>query len=115
MWNFTGRALVIPFLSDSVKLQMQNKEYISQSQKDVLKLDCSDILYNAENEEDKVFEKYSDYYILSAMDKAYNGLPNTKKNLGKMNESEFNKWLSTSDFSKPKKSTKSKFQWWKKF
>ena len=37
------------------------------------------------------------------MDKAYNSLPTSKKRIGEMSETEFNKWISSSNFSKPKK------------
>ena len=103
MWNFTGRAIIIPFVSESVKLHTKNKEDMCQSQKDVLKLNCSDVLYSAKNKDDKIFENYKDYYILSAMDKAYNSLPVSKKCVSEMSETDFNTWLSSSDFSKPKK------------
>ena len=46
MWNFTGRAFIIPYISDEVRKQMQNKEEMCQSPKDVLKTDHRDILYN---------------------------------------------------------------------
>ena len=72
MWNFTGRAIIIPFVSESVKLHTKNKEDTCQRQKDVLKLNCSDVLYSARSKDDKIFDKYKDYYILSAMDKAFN-------------------------------------------
>ena len=103
MLNFTGQAIIIPFLSEEVKSQMKSKEHMSQNQKDVLKLNASDILYSAKSEDGALFEKYKDYYILSAMEKAYNGLPTAKKNVSDMNEAEFNAWISSSDFSKPKK------------
>ena len=108
MWNFTGRAVIIPFLSDEVKKQIQDKDDSCKSQKDVLKINASDILYNEKSEDDVVFEKYRDYYLLSAMEKAYNCLANSKKALSKMNEQEFDKWLSTSDFSKTKRKYKIK-------
>ena len=55
MWNFTGRALIIPYVSDDVKKQMQTKDEMCKSQKNVLKIDYKDILYNEKNKEDKVF------------------------------------------------------------
>ena len=103
MWNFTGRAIIIPFVSELVKQHTNKKEDMCQSQKDVLKLNSSDVLYSAKNKDDKIFEKYKDYYILSAMDKAYNSLPISKKRFSEMSETEFNSWLSSSDFSKTKK------------
>lgn len=78
MWNFTGRTFIIPFLSETVKTKMVNKEDMCQRQRDVLKLTYSDILYSSKNKEDKLFEKYKDYYVLSAMDNAYHCLPNLK-------------------------------------
>ena len=108
MWNFTGRAVIIPFLSDEVKKQIQDKDDSCKSQKDVLKINASDILYNEKSEDDVIFEKYRDYYLLSAMEKAYNCLANSKKALSEMNEQEFDKWLSTSDFSKTKRKYKIK-------
>ena len=91
MWNFTGRAFIIPHISDDVRKQMQNKEEMCQSQKDVLKIDHRDILYNGKSKEDKVFEEYKDSYILTAMDMAYNYMGNSKTKLRDMSESEFNK------------------------
>ena len=102
MWNFTGRAVIIPFLSEDIKTKMQNKKEATESQKDVLKLGPSDILYNKDNEQDKVFESYCDYYILSAMDIAYDSLPTCKKRLGDMTATEIDHWLAKSDFSRPK-------------
>ena len=63
----------------------------------------SDILSSSKNIDDKLFEKYKDFYILSAMDNAYNCLPNSKKRFSNMSETEFNAWISASNFSKPKK------------
>ena len=103
MWNFTGRAFIIPFLFEPVKTKIGNKEDMCQSQRDVLKLTYSDILYSSKNIDDKLFEKYKDYYVLSAMDNAYNCLPNSKKRFSEMSETEFNAWISASNFSKPKK------------
>ena len=53
MWNFTGRAFIIPYISDDVKKQMQNKEEMCQSQI-VLKIDHRDILYNGKSKEDQL-------------------------------------------------------------
>ena len=64
MWNFTGRAIIIPFLSESVQLQMRKKEDMCQPQKDVLKLDYSEILYSAKDKDNKVFERYKIIYCL---------------------------------------------------
>ena len=82
MWNFTGRAIIILFLSEKVKEQLQNRCDSCKSQKDVLKIDAADILYDENSEDNVVFEKYSAYHLLSAMDKPYNYLPNSKKSLG---------------------------------
>ena len=59
-----------------------------------------DILYIEKSKEDKVFEDLKDTYILTAMDKAYNSMSNSKQKLGDMMESEFNRWLSTHDFAR---------------
>ena len=109
MWNFTGRALLIPHLSESVKAKLQKEELCLKSQKDVLALSPQDILYSKDNEQDIVFEKYKDYYLLSAMEKAYNGLPLVEKKIGQMTEVEFSKWLGAADFSKPKRNIRLKF------
>ena len=108
MWNFTGRALIIPYTFDDVKKQMQTKEEMCQSQKNVMKIDHKDILYDEKSKEDKVFEEYKDSYVLTAMDKAYNYMGNSKKELRDMSESECNKWMSTHDFTKRKRKTKYK-------
>ena len=64
MWNFTGRAVVTPFLTEKVEEQLQNRHDSCKSQKDVLKIDASDILSN-EKSEDVVFEKYRLLLIVS--------------------------------------------------
>ena len=56
-----------------------------------------EILYSPDRKPDEVFEQYKDYYILSAMDKAYNGLPQVKKKIIEMSETELNKWLTIAD------------------
>ena len=38
MWNFTGGALIIPYVSVDVKKQMQAKDEMCQSQKNALKI-----------------------------------------------------------------------------
>ena len=48
----------------------------------------------------EVFEDYKDSYLLTAMDKACYSMANSKKKLGDMTESEFNRWLSTHDFTR---------------
>ena len=83
MWNFTGRALLIHHLSESVKAKLQKEELCLKSQKNVLALSPEDIVYSKDNEQDIVFENYKDYYLLSAMEKAYNGLPLVKKKLAR--------------------------------
>jgi hypothetical protein len=112
MWNFTGRAFIISLLSEMVKMKMGNKEDMCQSQRDAPKLTYSDIFYSSKNK-DKLFEKYKDYYVLSATTNTYNCLPNSKRRHSDISEAETNPWISASNFSKPKKRYNIHVPWWK--
>ena len=99
MQNFTGRALIIRELSHETKALLDKVSCCLESQTDVLKLDPMGISYSP----DEVFEQYKDYYILSAMDKVYNCLPQINKKMIEMSKTELNKWLTTADFLSPKR------------
>ena len=106
MWNFTGRALAIPHITEEISNLLKKPEYMLQPQKDVLKLCPEDILYSKERDGGIVFEKATDNYILSTMNSIYNEIPVLQIEFKEMNDTEFNKRLSESDFSKPKKPKK---------
>ena len=60
MWNFTGRALIIPHLSCEVKTLLTKKEHSVESQRDPLKLNVGDVIYCKERNQDELFENVRD-------------------------------------------------------
>ena len=70
MWNFTGRAIIIPHMSQKTVNLLSREDQVLKSQKDVLTLKPDDILYSTDNDQDKVFDNFVDLYILACMDNA---------------------------------------------
>ena len=50
----------------------------------------------------KIWNDVQDNFLLMLLDTTLNCLPSSEKDLGDMDENEFNQWLPKQDFSKPK-------------
>ena len=106
MWNFTGRGLFTPNLSD-VKSMLSDKEKCLKSQKDVLLLECEEMFLENDQDKVKLWESARDKYLLDVLDKALNHIPSREASaLHKMTEKEVNNWLRTAELEKSTKSFK---------
>ena len=98
MWNFTGRALIIPSMSNLNHLLSQPEKCLN-SQKDVLTLDGKYVFIESELEKVALWQRITDRFLLQLLDDGLNNVPpSTGKALEKMNEQECTKWLQEHDF-----------------
>ena len=96
MWNFTGRGIMLPNI-DKIKPFFEDKSTAVDSQRDVLTMECDDILIDSNTEHSALWDSWLNYYLLCLIDEGLNTLV-TDKALNSMTESEINKWLSEKRF-----------------
>ena len=96
MWNFTGRGIMLPNI-DKIKPFFKDKSTAVDSQRDVLTMECDDILIDSNTEHSALWDSWLNYYLLYLIDEGLNTLV-TDKALNSMTESEINKWLSEKRF-----------------
>ena len=104
MWNFTGRGLLIPRLSEKEKQMLSDKQKCTEPQKDVMLLDCEEIFLENDKDKVKLWEAAVDKYLLEILDFSLNKIHlNESAALSAMSENDVIKWLRTADFEKSAK------------
>ena len=77
MWNFTGRAFLLPYLSENLTEQLKTPDKTTKSQRNPLTVTFDDLLLESGPEKALIWEKTVDQYLLSLLNDCLNRISPT--------------------------------------
>ena len=103
MWNFTGRATLLPYLNEHLTAQLNEPDKTTKSQRNPLTVTFDDLLLESEPEKALIWRKTVDQYLLSLLDDCLNRIkPSMTKSFKEITEKDCVQWLSKATLSDEK-------------